>query len=653
MKKTLSIVLSLVMVLSALTAMPFSAFAKTVIDVTSAAELSSALNGDSVVDEINITADITVNDDCTIKYDAAHINNYSNTVVTIDEGVTVVVADGGLIGSMWPSYEGNWETPPLPDGRFINNGTVIVENGGAIEADFDTNNGDVIVRDGGEAVTANTNNGNVTVEDGGVYATSQGKNALNNGTVIIHDGATMESRFGSSIVNNTDGKIKLDGEFLCTCLHFDNDVMLFENHGEVTGNGSVILREGNHELMPVNMDAMIEAMMAQLGQEKRFENWDDISIFKQIEVSSFEQLASELTGNRVVAGENVAGDMDTIVDIKGNIEIPKDKAIETMAKLIVHEGGTVIVNDCATLECGVENNGKIDVCSGAKLCTTMGGNINNHGSIAVSEGAELKSQMGGAVFNYDNASLILDGVFYCGCIGLEGHNICWFENSGNVSGKGKIILYQAGNMPVSDTNALVQSVTQKIAGDEVPEVSFHTEHSWSEWTQTKAPTETEKGEEKGFCSVCGEEVTREIAALGHSWGAGKVTKAATPTATGVMTYTCTVCGATRTESIPKCAKYANPLTAKGKTVTVKLKNLKKKNQTVTQKNAFTVSKAQGKVTYVKANGNSKITVAKNGKLTVKKGLKKGTYKIKIKVTAAGNASYKAGIKTVIVTIKVK
>ena len=132
-----------------------------------------------------------------------------------------------------------------------------------------------------------------------------------------------------------------------------------------------------------------------------------------------------------------------------------------------------------------------------------------------------------------------------------------------------------------------------------------------------------------------------------------VTKKATPTATGVRTFTCTVCGATKTETIAKCAKYANPISAKGKTATVKLANLKKKNQTILQKNAFAISKAQGKVTFKKASGNKKITVVKSGKITVKKGLKKGTYKVKVKVTAAGNANYKALAKTVTVVIKVK
>ena len=56
----------------------------------------------------------------------------------------------------------------------------------------------------------------------------------------------------------------------------------------------------------------------------------------------------------------------------------------------------------------------------------------------------------------------------------------------------------------------------------------------------------------------------------------------------------------------------------------------------------------------KASGDSKITISKKtGTVTVKKGLKKGSYKVKIKVKAAGNANYKAGTKNITVTIKVR
>ena len=44
--------------------------------------------------------------------------------------------------------------------------------------------------------------------------------------------------------------------------------------------------------------------------------------------------------------------------------------------------------------------------------------------------------------------------------------------------------------------------------------------------------------------------------------------------------------------------------------------------------------------------------AGNGKMTVKKGLKKGTYKVNVKVKAAGSRNYKKAVTTVTVTIKV-
>ena len=61
------------------------------------------------------------------------------------------------------------------------------------------------------------------------------------------------------------------------------------------------------------------------------------------------------------------------------------------------------------------------------------------------------------------------------------------------------------------------------------------------------------------------------------------------------------------------------------------------------------------MTYTKASGNAKITINKTtGKITVKKGLAKGTYKVKLTAKAAGNANYKASaVKTVTGTIIVK
>ncbi len=95
----------------------------------------------------------------------------------------------------------------------------------------------------------------------------------------------------------------------------------------------------------------------------------------------------------------------------------------------------------------------------------------------------------------------------------------------------------------------------------------------------------------------------------------------------------------------------NTIYAKGKTAAVKYS--KKKNRTIKRSKAITVKNAKGAVTYKKSKGNKKIKVAKNGKITVAKGLKKGTYKVKIKVKAAGEGLYKPATKTVTVKVVVK
>ena len=103
-------------------------------------------------------------------------------------------------------------------------------------------------------------------------------------------------------------------------------------------------------------------------------------------------------------------------------------------------------------------------------------------------------------------------------------------------------------------------------------------------------------------------------------------------------------------------KANNPLSIKGRAAVVKSKKLKKKNQklVVTKVITFT-KKGQGKLTYTKASGNKKIAISKTtGKVTVRKGLKKGTYKVKVKVKAAGNSNYNASTwKTATFKIKVK
>ena len=103
------------------------------------------------------------------------------------------------------------------------------------------------------------------------------------------------------------------------------------------------------------------------------------------------------------------------------------------------------------------------------------------------------------------------------------------------------------------------------------------------------------------------------------------------------------------------AKADNPMKAKAKCakVYVRYALVKKANQTVKKSKAFSVTQAEGKVTFKKKSGNARIAVAKNGNITVKKGLKTGTYKVKVLVKAAGNAKYKAVAKTVTLKVMVR
>ena len=96
-------------------------------------------------------------------------------------------------------------------------------------------------------------------------------------------------------------------------------------------------------------------------------------------------------------------------------------------------------------------------------------------------------------------------------------------------------------------------------------------------------------------------------------------------------------------------KLSNPVKVKAVNKIFKAKTLKKKSQSYT---ALKVTGAKGKVTYKVTKKNKKLAF-KSGKITVKKGTKKGIYKLTVKVTAAGNSSYAEKAVTTIVKVTVK
>ena len=107
-------------------------------------------------------------------------------------------------------------------------------------------------------------------------------------------------------------------------------------------------------------------------------------------------------------------------------------------------------------------------------------------------------------------------------------------------------------------------------------------------------------------------------------------------------------------------KKANPLTVKRKSKTVKIRRakLKKKKQTISRKKIMSVSKGRGTVRYSLSSVSKKkykkyFTISKKtGKVTVKRGLKKGKYRLTIRVTASGNDEYKKKSVNVKTTVRV-
>ena len=99
------------------------------------------------------------------------------------------------------------------------------------------------------------------------------------------------------------------------------------------------------------------------------------------------------------------------------------------------------------------------------------------------------------------------------------------------------------------------------------------------------------------------------------------------------------------------SKAQNPAKISAAAKTVKYSALKKTKKITAP---LTVKNAAGTVRYSRVSGSKKLTVnKKNGKITINKGTKKGTYKIKVKVTAAGDANHLALSKKVNAVVRVK
>lgn len=134
-----------------------------------------------------------------------------------------------------------------------------------------------------------------------------------------------------------------------------------------------------------------------------------------------------------------------------------------------------------------------------------------------------------------------------------------------------------------------------------------------------------------------------VATVKVSYKNNKNAGTATVTITGTGDYEGTIA------KTFKIKKAANPMKLSYQKKIVKSSTLRKKSAVVIK---IVPTGAAGKVTYTVTKQNKRLSVNSKGQIIAKKGTKKGTYTIKIKISAKGNSNYKSLSKNVTFKIKV-
>ena len=134
--------------------------------------------------------------------------------------------------------------------------------------------------------------------------------------------------------------------------------------------------------------------------------------------------------------------------------------------------------------------------------------------------------------------------------------------------------------------------------------------------------------------------------------------AATSGSTGMTDgMKCSVCGKwiTPQRIIPKLvlSKRNQKVTKHTKTAKVKYSKVKKKKQIIKRNKYLFISGTVGKLTFKKLSGSGRLKVSRNGNIIVKKGTKKGKYRMRISIRSNGNAQYSPWGDSVSVCIKIR
>lgn len=115
---------------------------------------------------------------------------------------------------------------------------------------------------------------------------------------------------------------------------------------------------------------------------------------------------------------------------------------------------------------------------------------------------------------------------------------------GHTLGEWKITL-----SPTCTDKGEKKAVCQDCKTEFVEEIPA-TGHTAGEWTIIKDAACTTDGERKTICTVCGKEYIEVVTAKGHQFGEWAVVKEATETEEGIKEHVCNICGEKETQIIP-------------------------------------------------------------------------------------------------------
>ncbi len=548
-KKSFAILLVICMLLASV---PFTVSAAE--EVATLAQLQSALAGGA--DVIDVTANIELTASITVSGKATITSSNGSSILRAAsyKSYMFVVADGGELTLENITVNGNrtsYETAQLASEMIVvQDGGILNFNDGAV---LTTNRGNAAVSGGGITVvgTLNINGGSIT----NIHMHNSGSATTQYGAAITVAGGTVNMYGG--VIGGTGG----------------------QNDGR---NGAIGVVSGTFNMYGGAIDGNVAneqgggAGGVHISAAGTF-NMENGSVINNNSRRNGGGFYNEGTLN--ISGGLISGNTATYTD-KTDPSIFFGGAIYNTGALSI-TGGEISGNTAKSCGGAVYNLGTMTVSGGtisgnaSQMYSAGGIFVDGNGTLAISGGFitnNTAGQFGGAIaVTSSNAkALVITGGSFsgnaCGANQCGGDIYITTANSSNVNTaysyecKTYTLFVDNVGSRYSASNAVAATSNVLTAGYGYVFAENGEGHKFGDWTQTSAPTCTEKGSRERTCPNCGKVEVEDIAALGHDWDAGKTTTAATCTATGEKLYTCTVCGATKTETIKALGHTAGAVT---------------------------------------------------------------------------------------------